>query len=59
MTTEKYKGKTAKEWFKLHEVLRRDVARLVKERDEARDAYTNMSDFAKSKGLDTRTSNRR
>jgi hypothetical protein len=26
-----YKGKSAKEWFKLHEVMRRDFGRLLKE----------------------------
>ena len=66
MTTEKYKGKTAKEWFKLHEVMRKDFKRVLaqkqraeKLRDEWCDAYTNMRDFAKSKGLDTTTTNRK
>lgn len=29
-----YKGKTAKEWFKLHEVMRRDFKRVLGERDK-------------------------
>lgn len=48
-------GKTAHAWFKLHEVLRQDVARLTKELADSKDAYLNMRNFAESKGLDTAT----
>ena len=54
MTTT-HEGKTAEEWFKLHEVLRHDVARLNTEREAWKDAYENMKAFAEANGLDTVT----
>jgi hypothetical protein len=32
-TTGLYKGRTAREWFNLHEVMRKDFGRLVEERN--------------------------
>ena len=32
-----HKGKTAKEWFKLHEVMRRDFGRLLREKQRDHD----------------------
>lgn len=50
-----YEGKTAKQWFELHEVLRADVARLTKELEDAKEGYLNMRNFAEKNGLDTAT----
>jgi hypothetical protein len=31
-----YKGKTAKEWYKLHEVMRKDFSRILAEKEASR-----------------------
>lgn len=66
MKTQTYKGKSAKQWFGLHEVMRKDFGRILKENahnkkklSEATDAYKNMRAFAESKGLDTRCTPKR
>jgi len=36
--SETYKGKTAKEWFKLHEVMRKDFKRVLAEKQKIKAA---------------------